>query len=267
MSDETEQSPETRIRESGTRARKWLLGIVVAAVAAVITSYVTGGITSGVDRARGLVEDEPAPLTADVSRPFKRGSGHFVFTRPLGAVKALPLPTGELGDLEVWGAWAREHGGLESDKTGVEVVVTGTTPQPVALDRNHRRRRRTSARAPRRQRRAVRRRPGDRAPLPGQPRRGPADGLVRGVRGGAPAVDFPYRVSDTELEVFHIVAYTSGCDCLWRANLQWSYRGKSGITVIDDDGKPFRTVGRPSPFSTTPSSTEAERDISGRLRA
>ena len=118
MSDDTEQSPETRIRESGTRARKWLLGIVVAAVAAVITSYVTGGITSGVDRARGLVEDEPAPLTADVSRPFKRGSGHFVFTRPLGAVKALPLPTGELGDLEVWGAWAREHGGLESDKTG-----------------------------------------------------------------------------------------------------------------------------------------------------
>ena len=60
---------------------------------------------------------------------------------------------------------------------------------------------------------------------------------------GAPAVDFPYRVSDTELEVFHIVAYTSGCDCSWRANLQWSYRGKSGITVIDDDGEPFRTVG------------------------
>ena len=59
MSDEKPSEGVRRVLESGTRARKWLIGLVVAAVAAVITSYVTGGITSGVDRVRGSFEEEP----------------------------------------------------------------------------------------------------------------------------------------------------------------------------------------------------------------
>ena len=70
-----------RVFESGTKARKWLLGLVLAGVAAAITSYVTGGITSGVDRVKGSFEEDPAPLAVTVTHSAKNGSGHWVLAR------------------------------------------------------------------------------------------------------------------------------------------------------------------------------------------
>jgi len=56
------------------------------------------------------------------------------------------------------------------------------------------------------------------------------------------AVDFPYKVSRTDPEVFTIIAYTQKCDCSWRAHLRWTYHGEKGSTAIDNGGQPFRTV-------------------------
>ena len=246
LSEENKQSSGVRgVFESGTRARKWLLGLVIAGVAAALTSYVTGGVTSGVDRVRGLVEDEPAPVGVTVTDSGAHGSGHWVFTDSISSVKSLPLPTGDLGHLEVWDAWARQHGGMDGDMTAIEVVVEGTTPYPVVL-------------------RGLTVDVVDRAPPPRGVHVVPfGGGALEGRHlqvdldqsppnvaavpappeiGDRPAITFPYRVSQTDPEVLLIMATTSECDCSWRGTLEWTYHGKNGTTVIDDDGKPFRTV-------------------------
>ncbi|MFD9544026.1 helix-turn-helix domain-containing protein [Streptomyces sp. NPDC060022] len=73
---------------------------------------------------------------------------------------------------------------------------------------------------------------------------------VAGQDGGAvvPAKDFPYRVSSTDVEVFHLDAHVEGHDVTWYLELEWSSGGRSGTLRIDDNGKPFRTssiTGRP----------------------
>ena len=95
MAEDKPSQGARRVLDSGTRARKWIIGIVVAAVAAVITSYVTGGITSGVDRVRGSFEEDPVPLGVTVTHSAKRGSGHWIVPGTLASVKSLPLPQGD----------------------------------------------------------------------------------------------------------------------------------------------------------------------------
>lgn len=56
-----------------------------------------------------------------------------------------------------------------------------------------------------------------------------------------PAKDFPYRVSSTDVEVFHIDAHVEGHDVTWYLELEWTSGGRSGTLRIDDGGKPFRT--------------------------
>jgi hypothetical protein len=247
-------SPSLRgLVESRSRAQKWLLGIVLAGVAAALTGLTTDAVSSGVDRVRGLFEESKPPVGITVGQAIQAnrranlGSTHWIFTRP---ISSLEYPrSGDLGDAEVWEAWARRNGGIESSSTGIEVVIEGTTPYPVILTKL------TIE--------VVRRAP---------PPRGvtiiPFGGGVVGKRlfnvylddkpptitaapdefGTDPAIDFPYKVSQTDPEVFRILAYTTKCDCSWRARLHWVYQGENGITVIDDDGRPFRTA---SPSKST----------------
>lgn len=67
-----------------------------------------------------------------------------------------------------------------------------------------------------------------------------------GNRFGEPSPDkpitFPYLVSRTELEVFDLYLRTTTCDCSWRLHLHWISGGRSGELTIDDNGQPFRTV-------------------------
>ncbi|MFE1016163.1 helix-turn-helix domain-containing protein [Streptomyces sp. NPDC058794] len=53
--------------------------------------------------------------------------------------------------------------------------------------------------------------------------------------------DFPYSVSESDPEVFHVNAHTSGHDVSWYLELEWSSGGREGILRVDDHGKPFRT--------------------------
>jgi hypothetical protein len=55
-------------------------------------------------------------------------------------------------------------------------------------------------------------------------------------------VRFPYKVSQTDPEVFYIAVNTKKCDCTWIAELFWTTRGKNGSTIIDDNGRPFRVT-------------------------
>jgi len=76
--------------------------------------------------------------------------------------------------------------------------------------------------------------------------------------GDAKKIPFPFVVSSTDIQQFQIAAIdsinlrTAACDCLikWRLALDWSYEGRAGTTVIDDNGKPFQTIFLPPTGST-----------------
>ncbi|MYQ42510.1 Helix-turn-helix domain-containing protein [Streptomyces sp. LamerLS-316] len=80
-----------------------------------------------------------------------------------------------------------------------------------------------------------------------RPRSKPVAGEDAGVV--VPAKDFPYRVSSTDVEVFHIDAHVEGHDVTWYLELEWTSGGRSGTLRIDDRGEPFRT----SSLKTRPS--------------
>ncbi len=241
---ESEQRSRIRALGAAARARKWLVGLVLAGIAAAVTGIIASGITSGAHRVKHAFEKTPAPVgftLVDVKRPSKFGTGHYIFTRP---IESIPFPTkGDLRYIATWDAWAHRHGGVEADRTFVRVVIEGKTPLPVVLagltiDVTRR------------------------APAPKGVHIAPFGGGPVGVRyfdvdldadpphvasvpaefTNEPAIDFPYRVSQTEPEVLSIAASGAKCDCSWRALLHWVYKGKNGVTVIDDHGRPFRTV-------------------------
>ncbi|MBM7771639.1 hypothetical protein JOD54_001843 [Actinokineospora baliensis] len=53
---------------------------------------------------------------------------------------------------------------------------------------------------------------------------------------------FPYRVSETEPEVFVIHAGVDSGDVQWRLVLAWTSGAEKGELVVDDNGRPFHTV-------------------------
>ncbi|MDN0198337.1 helix-turn-helix domain-containing protein [Streptomyces sp. S.PNR 29] len=60
--------------------------------------------------------------------------------------------------------------------------------------------------------------------------------------------DFPYKVSESDPEVFYITAHTKAHDVRWDLVLDWSSGSRRGTVHIDNDGTPFRTsagTGRP----------------------
>ncbi|MGY0068207.1 helix-turn-helix domain-containing protein [Streptomyces sp. QTS137] len=60
--------------------------------------------------------------------------------------------------------------------------------------------------------------------------------------------DFPYKVSESDPEVFYVTAHTEAHDVRWDLTLDWSSGSRRGTVHIDGDGAPFRTstgTGRP----------------------
>ncbi|ALV34550.1 helix-turn-helix transcriptional regulator [Streptomyces sp. CdTB01] len=61
--------------------------------------------------------------------------------------------------------------------------------------------------------------------------------------------DFPYKVSESDPEVFYVFADARAHDVSWYLELDWSSGDRQGTVRVDDRGKPFRTsgnVGRPA---------------------
>ncbi|MET7475992.1 helix-turn-helix domain-containing protein [Streptomyces sp. NPDC005648] len=60
--------------------------------------------------------------------------------------------------------------------------------------------------------------------------------------------DFPYKVSESDPEVFYVTAHTKDNDIRWDLSLDWSSGSRHGTVHIDNSGTPFRTsadVNRP----------------------
>ncbi|MFI9821139.1 helix-turn-helix domain-containing protein [Streptomyces sp. NPDC052013] len=61
--------------------------------------------------------------------------------------------------------------------------------------------------------------------------------------------DFPYKVSESDPEVFYIFADARAHNVSWYLELDWSSGDRRGTVRVDDNGRPFRTsgnVGRPA---------------------
>ncbi|MFD7278303.1 helix-turn-helix domain-containing protein [Streptomyces sp. NPDC059862] len=55
--------------------------------------------------------------------------------------------------------------------------------------------------------------------------------------------DFPYKVSESDPEVFYIFADARAHNVSWYLELDWSSGDQRGTVRVDDNGKPFRTSG------------------------
>ncbi|MFF0855781.1 helix-turn-helix domain-containing protein [Streptomyces sp. NPDC003280] len=61
--------------------------------------------------------------------------------------------------------------------------------------------------------------------------------------------DFPYKVSESDPEVFYVFANARAHNVSWYLELDWSSGDRGGTVRIDDEGRPFRTsgnLGRPA---------------------
>ncbi|MEU6216574.1 helix-turn-helix transcriptional regulator [Streptomyces sp. NPDC047022] len=181
------------------------------------------------------------PLTVN-TRPYAwEGpcSQHYLIDRPAQRVSPPPAEQDAPG-------WVSAFGAVSSGEQYVALAVQGTGKDTVVLEDL--------------QVRVV----SSNAPLAWNDY-GMGDGCGGGVPdeafnvdldAGRPAVapaggqrDFPFKVSETDPEVFHIRADTAAHDVSWYLELNWSSGARHGTVRIDDHGEPFRTsgnAGRPS---------------------
>ncbi|MFD8230987.1 helix-turn-helix domain-containing protein [Streptomyces sp. NPDC059696] len=69
------------------------------------------------------------------------------------------------------------------------------------------------------------------------------DATRPGVVPEAGHADFPFKVSESDPEVYYIQADASAYDVSWYLELTWSSGGRTGTLIVDDHGRPFRTSG------------------------
>ncbi|MEU3937025.1 helix-turn-helix transcriptional regulator [Streptomyces sp. NPDC029044] len=69
------------------------------------------------------------------------------------------------------------------------------------------------------------------------------DAARPGVVPEAGHANFPFKVSESDPEVYYIRADASAYDVRWYLELRWSSGDRSGTLTVDDHGRPFRTSG------------------------
>ncbi|MET7370626.1 helix-turn-helix transcriptional regulator [Streptomyces sp. NPDC005566] len=199
-------------------------------------------------RQGGGADHRGAPVSAAISSyNWESPCGqYYLFDREPGTVPKPPPPQDTRN-------WARALGGVDGGDMMLELTLQGASQEAVVLKGLHVR---VVGRAPALAWTAYSMGEGCGSGITPQSfdidldESSPRSHPVAGQDGGAvvPAKDFPYRVSSTDVEVFHLDAHVEGHDVTWYLELEWSSGGRSGTLRIDDNGKPFRTssiTGRP----------------------
>jgi hypothetical protein len=233
----------------------WVTAPVVVAVTVVLVLYVTvgraaHGAGSPVPGA-GVPQARQPPLSVSLAYDKNDAANgapdcvDWTFRRPLSSIPAPP-------DDMVNETWAHRFGGVDLEATDFKVVVQGATTTAVQLlgfrviD---------IERGP-----AIRGtdvvssdgcgpspEAGFEIALGANP---PVITPIPGIdSGAAKRIPFPFVVSSTDIQQFQVEALPANpchSDIKWRLALDWSYEGKMGTTVIDDNGKPFQTTCPPS---------------------
>ncbi|WP_190196110.1 helix-turn-helix domain-containing protein [Streptomyces djakartensis] len=180
----------------------------------------------------------PAPLTVNTSPHAWESpcSQRYLVNRPPGQVGPPPLEQDAP-------AWVAATGAVPSGEQYLKLTVQGTGKKTVVIDG------------------LTVRMAGKRAPLAwndyamGYPGVGCGGGVPTrfftvALDAARPAVvpeaghrDFPFKVSESDPEVYHIRADASAYDVSWYLELSWSSGSRKGTLTVDDRGRPFRTSG------------------------
>ncbi|MFI7401591.1 helix-turn-helix domain-containing protein [Streptomyces sp. NPDC049541] len=211
-----------------------------ASATASATESGTAGPGKGPAGSSGGGDTGTVPLTVG-TRPYVYDSPcsqHFL-------VDSEPAQVGPPASEETATRWAAAYGAVSSDEQEVALTVQGTGAQTVVLEALH-----------------------VRILSKGAPLAWNDYSMGVGCGGGvdtksfdvdldngSPTVtvkggqrDFPYKVSESDPEVFYVVAHTKAHDVRWDLTLDWSSGSRRGTVHIDNSGTPFRTsadVGRP----------------------
>ncbi|MEU0384569.1 helix-turn-helix domain-containing protein [Streptomyces chartreusis] len=213
-----------------------------AAATPTSSASATGsGSGAGADRPRGRDATAPsgaAPLTVHTEPHAWESpcSQRYLVNRPPGRVGPPPLEQDAP-------AWVGAMGAVPSGEQYLKVTVQGTGTETVVVDG------------------LTVRMAGKRAPLAwndyamGYPGVG-CGGNVQtrsftvALDAARPAVvpeaghdDFPFKVSESDPEVYYIRADASAYDVSWYLELNWSSGSRKGTLTVDDRGRPFRTSG------------------------
>ncbi|MEV5101023.1 helix-turn-helix domain-containing protein [Streptomyces massasporeus] len=199
------------------------------------TGTATGTGTGGTGR-----DDAPAsaPLTVDTEP--------HAWESPCSQRYLIDLPPGRVGppppEQDAPG-WVAANGAVPSGEQFVKLTVQGKGQETVVVKR------------------LTVRMAGKRAPLAwndyamGYPGVGCGGGVPTrfftvaldaarpGVVPEAGHADFPFKVSESDPEVYYIRADASAYDVRWYLELAWSSGDRTGTLTVDDHGRPFRTSG------------------------
>ncbi|MEU2224167.1 helix-turn-helix transcriptional regulator [Streptomyces sp. NPDC018347] len=196
-----------------------------------------GGTGEPAASATGRASTAP-PLTV-TTRPYSwvdPCSQHYLIDRPPTGVAPPPLEQDAP-------AWVAVHQAVSAGEQFVTFTVQGTGKETVVLER-------LSVRMA-----------GKRSPLAwndyamgypgvgcggGVPSRSfsvALDAMRPAPVPAAGSADFPFKVSQSDPEVFYITADASAYDVSWYLELTWSSGSRHGTLLIDDAGRPFRTSG------------------------
>ncbi|WP_328480422.1 helix-turn-helix domain-containing protein [Streptomyces sp. NBC_00377] len=186
----------------------------------------------------GARADAPVPLTVS-THPYawiSPCSQHYLIERGPGQVAPPPVEQDAP-------AWVARHGAVSASEQFVQITVQGTGEETVVVESLTVR---TVAKA---------------APLAwndyamGYPGVGCGGGMPTrafsvALDAARPALvpeaghrDFPFKVSESDPEVYYVTADASAYDVRWYLELAWSSGSRHGTLTIDDEGKPFRTSG------------------------
>ncbi|MET8895096.1 helix-turn-helix domain-containing protein [Streptomyces albogriseolus] len=184
----------------------------------------------------GHTSGVPVTVRADPYAWESPCSQRYLVDRPASEMKPPPLEEGAA-------AWVAAHGAVSSGQQYLRLTVQGTGPGTVVVDG------------------LTVRVAGKRAPLAWNDfaMAYPGVGCGGGVRTRAFALsldsarpslapepgnqDFPFKVSESDPEVYYITASVSAYDVDWYLELKWSSGDRGGTLRVDDEGRPFRTSG------------------------
>ncbi|MGP3919968.1 hypothetical protein [Nonomuraea sp. 10N515B] len=233
------QSPSAKAIWTGV-----LIAIIAAPFVAILEDF--GGLLSPFSPTTSITASPSSPttsITASISPLYDSNHG-WVFSKKKAELSAAPSVDAKE---EEWAEWVQKEGGVTAaGGAAARVTIAGTSSKAVVL-------RGMSVTVHER-----------RPPIQGtwvgyggagelSPRRflldldknPPSVQLI--VRKNVPnadggddeAIDFPYTVSESDIEELVLYAHTTSRQCSWTATLHWEIGTEKKTTVIDNEGKPF----------------------------
>ncbi|MFI6807781.1 helix-turn-helix domain-containing protein [Streptomyces luteogriseus] len=200
----------------------------------------------GTGTGTGAGAGRPGRDTVPASAPLTVDTEPYAWESPCSQRYLINLPPGRVGppppEQDAPG-WVAANGAVPSGEQFLKLTVQGTGKETVVVKR------------------LTVRMAGKRAPLPwndyamGYPGVGCGGGVPTrfftvaldaarpGVVPEAGHANFPFKVSESDPEVYYIRADASAYDVSWYLELAWSSGDRTGTLTVDDHGRPFRTSG------------------------